>query len=544
MIASSFSGSEKIWDVCVVGAGPVGLSAAMECASRGLEVAVLEAGGEMFDASTALDSHATIIDSRRHAEMELAVCRAFGGTSWTWGGRCVPFDRADFERIGGDCEWPIGAEDVSSYYAGACDYLRCGRSDFSAEPALSALLSSDIRTDTLERWSRTPRLGSYYLPAVRTSKRINVFLASVVVDCDFSSDGHIERVNVMSAGIGSALRARHVVLACGGVENTRLLLKLQRRRPSSFGGEGGALGRYYMGHISGKIATVQFKSPKVINRFDFYRDADGTYVRRRFTLKPEVLSQNGLLNIAFWPDNPPLYDPAHADPVLSSVFLLLATPGLGTKLLPEAIRRSHTGPEPRRLGPHLMNVLGGGHRIMPPLLRLFQDRFVRRPRKPGFLSYNHSGIYSLHFHAEQEPNSESRIVLSSEVDRFGNPRVEIDLRFTRRDAESAVGVHYMLDEALRRHDLGRLSYLVSKDALVDFASKQASDGFHQAGTTRMAKDKSDGVVDSNLKAFGTSNLYVAGSSVFRTSGQANSTLLAVALSIRLAQHISERVRCE
>ena len=41
---------------------------------------------------------------------------------------------------------------------------------------------------------------------------------------------------------------------------------------------------------------------------------------------------------------------------------------------------------------------------------------------------------------------------------------------------------------------------------------------HHMGTTRMAANAKDGVVDTNCKVFGIENLYVAGSSVFATGG--------------------------
>jgi choline dehydrogenase-like flavoprotein len=44
----------------------------------------------------------------------------------------------------------------------------------------------------------------------------------------------------------------------------------------------------------------------------------------------------------------------------------------------------------------------------------------------------------------------------------------------------------------------------------------------------------DGVVDRDCRVFGAANLFVAGSSVFPTSGEANPTLTAVALALRLA----------
>jgi choline dehydrogenase-like flavoprotein len=64
-----------------------------------------------------------------------------------------------------------------------------------------------------------------------------------------------------------------------------------------------------------------------------------------------------------------------------------------------------------------------------------------------------------------------------------------------------------------------------------------SDAAHHSGTTRIAATAADGVVDENCRVHGVANLFVAGSSVFPTSGAANPTLGAVALALRLADHL-------
>jgi choline dehydrogenase-like flavoprotein len=66
-------------------------------------------------------------------------------------------------------------------------------------------------------------------------------------------------------------------------------------------------------------------------------------------------------------------------------------------------------------------------------------------------------------------------------------------------------------------------------------------GFHHMGTTRMASDPSAGVVDAHCRVHGVANLYVAGSSVFPTSGWANPTLTILALALRLADHLEGKV---
>jgi choline dehydrogenase-like flavoprotein len=64
-------------------------------------------------------------------------------------------------------------------------------------------------------------------------------------------------------------------------------------------------------------------------------------------------------------------------------------------------------------------------------------------------------------------------------------------------------------------------------------------GKHHMGTTRMHTIPHKGVVDENCLVHGVNNLYIAGSSVFPTSGMANPTLTIVALAIRLAERVKQ-----
>jgi choline dehydrogenase-like flavoprotein len=61
------------------------------------------------------------------------------------------------------------------------------------------------------------------------------------------------------------------------------------------------------------------------------------------------------------------------------------------------------------------------------------------------------------------------------------------------------------------------------------------------GTTRMGLDPRTSVVDANGRVHAVENVYMAGASLFPTSGCANPTFTIVALSIRLARHLREEV---
>ena len=98
----------------------------------------------------------------------------------------------------------------------------------------------------------------------------------------------------------------------------------------------------------------------------------------------------------------------------------------------------------------------------------------------------------------------------------------------------------MLARQLGRHGLGRLQVLVEDDEFTWPA--ELGGGRHHMGTTRMHADPKRGVVDANCRVHDVENLYVAGSSVFPTSGAANPTLTLVALALRLADHLAKGLR--
>ena len=541
--------SANIYDFCVVGSGPVGMALVLELERLGHDVLLLESGGLECDPHGSTDSAAILRDPLRHAPMEIAVCRALGGTSWTWGGRCVPYDDVDLidRAFVPDAQWPISHEEIRPWYSAAVPYMSCGSDQFSIP--FRQPLRDGLRLDPLERWASNSRLILLHRERLLASRLIHIALNCTLTGIQFQTDSgpslSIANLEIATPQGKRPLRARHVILAMGGVETTRLLLHIQQshpEQPALFGGPDGPLGRYYMGHISGKIASIHFDDPAAIADLDFKLDsADGaarSWIRRRFMLDTQTQLSHQLLNTAFWPDNPPFYDPSHRSGVLSAVFLALVFPPTGRRLLSEAIRLAHTGPRPYPLLAHLSNVVLGAPRAIGDIYRILRDRFLRKPRKPGFLVPNRSGEYALHYHAEQIPHPDSRITLShNQKDRFGISQAVIDLRFDQQDVDSVIRSHQLLDQALRSNKIGHLRYWYTESQLSDAIWKQAADGFHQIGSIRMGHDPATSVVDGDLRAHGVENLYIASSAVFPSSGQANSTLLAVALGLRLVHHL-------
>lgn len=536
--------ADQEFDLCIVGTGPVGLALAMEAEARGLQVLMLESGGAEHNAATQEWSHATVLDTKAHAPMELASNRALGGSSWLWGGRCVPFEAIDFEARNyvPHSGWPFTLEEIAPWYAQAADYLDCGKPTFRQPPQHWPAMD-DIELSQLERWARQPKLVSRLGPRALASPNIHILFDATVTALSLNeSHQHVSALQVHHKQASLNVQARHYVLAGGGLETTRLLLATQQTHPALFGGIGGPLGRYYMGHIFGSIASIALTQADDFADLDFSLDDTGTYVRRRFTLSEEAQRRHHVLNTSFFADNPPFYDERHRNPTLSMVFLGLSIPAVGRRMISEAIRLRHIGPPPHHYGAHLLNILRRPWQAVADIVTILRLRYLSPVRKPGFVLRNQGGTYALNYHAEQIPNPESRVVLNQERDAHGMPRLTIDFRYLQDDAESVLKAHAILDQQLRAANKGKVDYHRAQDARISHIMEQATDGFHQVGTTRMHDDPQLGVVDRHCRVHGVTNLHIASSSVFPTTGEANPTFLAVALAARLADHLAGQIR--
>ncbi|MFK8252513.1 FAD-dependent oxidoreductase [Ancylobacter terrae] len=527
-------------DLVVVGSGPVGLTLALESARLGRSVLVLESGGEAPSPAATELSAAAIVDPARHDDMRIAVARRLGGTSNLWAGRCQPFDPIDFvpRPQVGDARWPIGREDIAPHYAAACAYAHCGAPVFRAP--IEGVVEPDDGFDAtrLERFSNQPAFQRAHAREIAGNPRLELRLNATVTGLRFAENDRL-RALVISRPDGSRveLAVRTVALACGGLETTRLLLAAQRLEPSRFGGPQGPLGRHYMGHVIGEVADITFATDAIDRAYDFFLDGNGSYARRRLIPSDALQRAEGLPNVSFWPVVPPSADPRHGSAILSGVLLTLACEPIGRRLLPEAIRKRHV-PDHFARGPHVMNVLRGLPAAAGFVPGFLYRRYLSPMRLPGFFIRNRARRYGLSYHSEHFPHAESRVRLDGASDALGLPRLVVDLRFSRDDAEGLARAHDALGAWLARSGFGRLELRQPREATIDAILSLAAHGTHQIGTVRMAADRRHGVVDADLACFDARNLHVVGSAVLPTSGQANPTLTALALAVRLARKLA------
>lgn len=543
-------------EVAVVGAGPVGIVVALELARAGRDVVLLESGEGQFDPELdRLDD--TVGADPHHVAMSLATRRQLGGASNIWGGRCVPFDPVDFEQrpIAGDARWPITYAEVAEYWGRACAWARCGRPEFDvadvAELAGRSLVpgfrDGEVRATALERWSLPTNFGRVYRRELEATPnlRLETGLTCTEIVPSAGREAAPRTVDHLrargSGGERVEVKASRYAIAAGGLGSTRLLFASASRDPDGLGNHSGHLGRWYMAHVEVRVARVRFSTPPEQTIYSHERDRDGVYVRRRFTLSPEAQRAEGLPNVALWLVNPEIGDAGHGSGILSFVYLMLASP-FGRRFVSEGIRRAHLQTaRPTSVRAHLRNVAADLGAAAAFALRFGYERYLRRGRKvPGFFVPSPTNTYRLLYHAEHLPHRDSYVEPTPERDPLGMPRLRTHLHFDEEDVRSVRRVHEELDRSLREQGLGRVEML--DEDVEGLVRSQLFGGYHQAGTTRMSAAPEDGVVDENLAVHGFDDLYVASSSVFPTSGQANSTFTAIALGIRLADRLAAELR--
>ncbi len=462
-------------DVCIIGAGAAGISLATRLAARSIDVILCEAGGlEASEASQGVYRAETQGDE--YYDLETARLRYFGGTTNHWSGWCRQLDAADFESKvqGVPTSWPISKADLDPYFEETGNILELV--DIKPDEALgrSGLNRIDLS------FSPPVRFGEKYHSELDKSQHTRVLLNANLVNAR-TRDHVVNAVRVRDyQGNERDIHARIFVIACGGIENSRLLLWLNDIGDLPFAGGSRLIGRYWMEHPHAPIGSVVIGDK---NRFTFDENALDF-----FSPTAAFMREKGALN--------------------SQLFLKSTS-------------------------------YGGAKEVIADLLCVAPDfgTWVM-----GQFGKKLACVAQLKAAWEQEPVFHNAVTLGEDRDRFGIPRSQLHWTRSRLDHHTIRQSAMAFAKHLADEDIGRVkldSWLLDPDAGLPAPDEMG--GYHHMGGTRMAQTATGGVVDADCKIFGTENFYVAGSSVFPSAGHANPTFSIVQLSLRLAEHLAGRL---
>lgn len=514
-------------DVCIVGAGAAGITLASMLARARREVCLIESGGFAPDEQT---QSLYDLESSGYAFRAnyMSRVRYYGGSCNLWAGRSMPLNELDFHARAWvpDSGWPIAYDEIARWYPEATRILRLPALDGIANGSFLSRLATDERqllegdtlVPTFSLWARSAmRFGAAYRSELRRSRNLTLLLHASVTRVNLNDAGTaVDSLTVsMLAGGGFSVTAHVFVLACGGLENARLLLASRDRHPLGIGNAHDVVGRYFMDHPRCAFGRVRFKPSAKLYLLRGRPLPDGK-LQVGIGPSPRTQEREGLLNhyVTFEAQTSG-YTEARYQSFIQSMQVLLRRGHAGSRW---DFARAHL-----RQIPDLIYLLSPKELMPHWMYRAYVALRDSIPRRPAPQTY-----VAVYF-CEQPPDPESRVTLSSSADRLGMNRLNLHWRID----DSVVRSVYRLQELLRRRleqtGMGRLEAAEREPAFTDAS--------HHMGTTRMSDSPRKGVVDTDCRVHGIRNLFMAGSSVFPCAGHANPTLTIVALSLRLAEHL-------
>ena len=533
-------------DVCIVGAGAAGITLALELIDGGLDVLVLEAGGRHAENATQALYTGFVSDERLHSPPDKYRQRRFGGTTTIWAGRSMPLDAIDFEARDyvPHSGWPITLDALQPFYpkanalceVGAFAYTTDAAFGVPLQPMIAGFESRHFTTDQLERFSCPTDFGARYGHKLAKAVNVRVLLHANVTHLQLDPGGRtvVAAVARGLSGHAATINARRFILAPGGLETVRLLLASRDVQRNGIGNDHDVVGRYYMCHLAGTIGAIKFSLPFAAIAHGYDLSDEGVYCRRRLALMPTSQRQHGVGNFIARLHHPRITDPAHRNAILSLLFL-------AKFVIPYEYGKRLHGNESASVGTwlrHLVNVASGPLDAVGFAWHMLRDRKFTGRKFPSIIIRSKANLFSLDFHAEQEPNPASRVTLADMRDALGMPRLHIDWRYTSGDIDTVSRALELLAQDFHHSGVGTFDY--QPDSVEKEIIRYGAYGGHHIGTTRMGTDPHTSVVNADGRIHSVDNLYISSSAIFPTSGQANPTLTIVAFALRLAAHLKTR----
>ncbi|MGC9369837.1 MAG: GMC oxidoreductase [Paracoccaceae bacterium] len=565
-------------DLVVVGGGACGTTIAREMAGAGLRVLVVESGVMSETAEhAALNSvdmpemvnqeavrraraayHSVLTPVWNEQQQPFGVrCRGLGGSTLAWAGKSATFSDIDFQRRSWvpDSGWPFSLSSLEPFIERAGEVLNLGPHRYDEtfwelagqtppEPKIDTADFRDFfwqfarsRLDPLD----TMRMGADFASLDAGNIRVLLNATATKIHTD-SSGGRFESVDI--SGLGGSGRtvnvpARACVLAAGAIENARLLLLSSDAQPSGLGNRNDLVGRYLSDHIQAKLGDFgAAEAPDISHRFGFFGIRHGGrshMYSHGLMLSEERQEAEELLNGAVYfmehraPDDPV----SAADRLLRrqsksplrDITSIARSPGTLLKAAGQKALASDKMPGRIR------------SLVVESAIRLFPNTAAREYRFRG-LSHKLIGA-EVQGIVEQVPVHGNRVTLSERRDPLGLRLPLVVWRPGSKEKQTLLRMGEMLVQAFDRAGM-------PSPSLPDWiADKRPDDGVFidmgaTMGTTRMSASPQTGVVSPDLELHDVKGLFVAGGSVMPTTGHANPTLMIVALSIRLADHLKRR----
>jgi len=497
-------------DICIVGSGPSSyfLTKSLLESNPKLKVVVLEAGKGKIDTGSPLSQR----QSYGHDfKLKPTINIGKGGTSQLWHNVLAPLDRNDFDYrswipMSG---WPISLDELETYYQSVAQFFGFDYSIFEAPNKFFQFdtESSKVKIDQDVFKHKVFVHPLKYLRTDRTFKQLSKKYPSLVfkqpvIALRFHRTGLNDVLEVYDQNTCSfeSIRANNYVLSAGALNNPEILLNSPH-----FAKTLPLLGKCLMDHPMGNFYQYRYDEKVEAKLYSGIKFQKQHAVKAALTLKDDLQEKHGLGNSALYLR--PSFSEGYNN---KSEELKLKLLTVRSKIMSFKVPFGE------------ISDLAQDLNMVSQIIQY----------KTGFLSSH--DLTDCMFVTEQRPSRDSNALLTDKINIYGNYQTNVNWNVCDKDLNEVTELYSIISNHLMHLNGASSTY----DPSYYSWRQRLSSAAHHLGTARMSTDAGSGCVDSNLKIFGSNNVYVCDGSVFPTSGNANPTFTCMALAERLGRYLT------
>ena len=488
----------KKYDYVIIGTGIGGGTLLNLLSKTGKKIAVIEKGGNKH-----LDPN--FINKGREFGLRTTTSIQTGGTSNLWHGVLSLLDPIDFKKRSWikHSGWPLKLNDLIPYYKSVSTLFGIKDFDYFDSKSLSNNLKKELQSMPFSRKILSNKLFQQPLQVLNFKKIIYALASRNKIDlfqettaCKFEITGRSVKSIIIANKQGvQSIKANKFILAAGTLENPRILLNSGLTNVN--------IGKYLMDHPMGNLCQIKFKNPQKAQIYSAKKYTPNIAIKTGLTFNTELQKNEKIPNHCFY------LRPSFSE---------------GINNVSEKVKLS-------------LLTFKDGKIKLKDILFVMKNLNVALQIIIYKLSYNATYKYAdLFFVSEQTPSNQSYVKLSdTKKDEFGFPLLEIHWNVSKEDTDSIKKCYNILKEkGFSDNDYEFTHTFEDLNWEKNFTSAA-----HHVGTCRMAVNESKGVVDKNLKVFGTNNLFICDGSVFPTGGNVNNGFTVAALASRLYSYLTQ-----
>jgi hypothetical protein len=517
--------------ICIVGGGTVGLYLADALKSnKNLNITVLEAGSDQSNKNIAKYFK---VKTTTHYNNVGSISRMFGigGSTAAWAGAMIPLSEENFKgNASRDLKnWNIPYGEIYKYYLIVEKKFKFKILNIKSK-IINHFIKKKIKYFHFSskffnlRFStvipaKIKNFNYFFFNKIKNENNLNLFTNATVFKIKNSKDINVKKLNVVKnifaySENGNILEveADLVVICCGAIESTRLLCIYDKDNGNFIRKQKSPLGNYFSDQVTTICGKFIIKDWKKFSKYFSPVYWNNSIQFPRLVLKSKIIKNKNLSEI-------------------SCQFILEKSKKHWIQVLKFFL-------EKKKITLSQLNfILFSIPQIIVEIFNYFKLRLIKKNN----WFYKTEEVV-LHVNLEQNPNFNNKLFIINEGENKYTKikRSVLIWKIKRKEIETLRFFLNIFNKSWQNAGLDKIAELKINNHNYKSLLRSLKVFLHPTGSIRIGTNKSNSVVNKNLKVWNTKNLYVCSTAVFPSSGSTNTGMTLLALAARLGDYLIKK----